>query len=155
MDNYYAYDERKVNTNLGSWDIHSTKYKIYGIAVEKHSISEDMMHFAYSYVKNELPKIVEYSDQHNGLGFVIIHSGELGYSVLVHWWEQGSVLCQQVVRKTWNKDTAMNMSARSVVACVWELGLINSEQLIWRNTMMNSSPDSKKYIGTRPEVKYV
>ena len=43
----------------------------------------------------------------------------------------------------------IDMSARNVVACVWELALINAEQMIWRDTMMHDNASPEIYLNTR------
>ena len=91
----------------------------------------------------------------NGLGFVIIHPGDLGVSVLVHWWIQGSVLCQHIRRTLWGANIPMDTASRPVIACVWELGLINAEQAIWRDTMMKADSDPAVYLRTRSDMQEV
>ncbi|WP_292562847.1 hypothetical protein [Mesorhizobium sp.] len=85
----------------------------------------------------------------NGMGFVIIHPGELGVSISVHWWIQGSVLCQHIYRKLYSAAEPMDTVKRPVVACVWELALINAEQEAWRKTMMKSEPSPSGYMDAR------
>jgi hypothetical protein len=91
----------------------------------------------------------------NGLGFVIIHPGDRGVSVLAHWWIQGSVLCQHIRRTLWGADKPMNTATRPVIACVWELGLINAEQQAWRDTMMTAQPDADSYLNARAAITTV
>lgn len=91
----------------------------------------------------------------NGLGFVIIHPGELGVSISAHWWVQGSVLCQHNHRQLYGASEPMDTVARPVVACVWELALINTEQEAWRKSMMTPAPDRAAYLGARPPLDAV
>ncbi|AMY03606.1 hypothetical protein A4R29_14390 [Mesorhizobium ciceri biovar biserrulae] len=83
----------------------------------------------------------------NGMGFVIIHPGELGVSILAHWWIQGSVLCQHIYRKLYSATEPMDTVKRPVIACVWELALMNAEQEAWRKTMMKGEPNPLGYMG--------
>ncbi|MBX2869915.1 MAG: hypothetical protein KTR18_14645 [Acidiferrobacterales bacterium] len=47
------------------------------------------------------------------------------------------------------------MSRKNVVACVWELGLIHAEQMIWRSTMMGEAVSANAYLSTRPDIDSV
>lgn len=148
----YPYRPRQIISDLDNWEIGSLKLKVYGIIAEGQELSAAIINDAYTFALDEVPSIVEKEGRDNGMGFVIIHPGDLGVSVLVHWWIQGSILCQHIRRTEWNSNTPMDMPDRPVIACVWELGLINAEQVLWRDTMMNSKPSSSKYLNARPLI---
>ncbi|MEM7195127.1 MAG: hypothetical protein AAF402_09265 [Pseudomonadota bacterium] len=152
---YYPYYPRKVVSDIGVWTSRSGQFKIYGILADSQEITDDTMSNARRYLENDMPAIIESSDQSNHLGFVIIHPGDLGVSILVHWWVQGSVMCQHVRRWLPDADVPVDMSDRHVVGCVWELGLIGAEQVIWRKTMMGKSPDRQGYLDARPDLTEV
>ncbi|MBO9427018.1 hypothetical protein J7444_19945 [Labrenzia sp. R4_1] len=84
----------------------------------------------------------------NGLGFVILHPGDLGVTIAAQWWSQGSVLCQRIYRRQYDDDVPLDTIRRPSVACVWELEIINAEQTIWRETMMTLRPDRFAYLNT-------
>lgn len=152
---FYPYRPREVVSDLGTWESGTQKFKVYGILAEGQKITENIINNAHNYLLNDIPDVIGSNDENDGLGFVIIHPGELGVSVLVHWWIQGSVLCQHVRRWLWGSDVAIDMSSKHVVACVWELGLINAEQTIWRSTMMNETSSPSNYLATRPNLNAV
>ena len=133
-------------SDLGLWDISPLRLKVYGIVADGKDVTDAAINEAYSFASEELPPLVAAEREDNGLGFVIIHPGDLGISILAHWWIQGSVLCQHIRRTLWGADKPMNAAARPVIACVWELGLIDSEQKAWRETMMNSDPNPSAYL---------
>jgi hypothetical protein len=126
-DEYFIYHLRQVVADLGVWKLDSLQLKIYGITAEGQSISEAIINDANIFTREEVLPLVVSEGRDNGLGFVIIHPGDLGVSVLAQWWIQGSVLCQHIHRRLWGSDESMNTSIRPVIACVWELGLINAE----------------------------
>ncbi|RUV19466.1 hypothetical protein [Mesorhizobium sp. M7A.F.Ca.MR.245.00.0.0] len=133
-------------SNLGQWDIGGLKLKVYGLVADNKKVDGPMVTLAQSFVRQEvLPRVVDEGDD-NGMGFVIIHPGELGVSISVHWWIQGSVLCQHIYRKLYSAAEPMDTVKRPVVACVWELALINAEQEAWRKTMMKSEPSPSGYM---------
>ncbi len=142
-------------SDLGVWDVAPLKLKVYGILADGQEMTEQVVDTAQSFVGTEVPPLVAAEGEDNGLGFVIIHPGELGVSVLAHWWIQGSVLCQHIRRTLWGADAPMKTAARPVIACVWELALINAEQEAWRKTMMTAEPDALAYLQARAGLKVV
>lgn len=136
-------------SDLGLWEIDPLQLKAYGLVAGSRQITEAMIDEARAFVSTEVPPLVTAEGEDNGLGFVILHPGDLGVSVLAHWWIQGSVLCQHIRRRLWDAAVPMNTAARPVIACVWELALINAEQEAWRKTMMTEPPDPSAYLKAR------
>jgi len=149
-----SYRPRAV-TELGLWSIDGLQLKVYGIAADRKEITDSTINFARSFVSDEVPPLVAAEGDDNGLGFVIIHPGDLGLSVLAHWWIQGSVLCQHIHRTLWDAAQPLNTLTRPAVACVWELGLIDAEQKIWRKTMMKADADASAYLETWADMNTV
>ncbi len=112
-------------SNLGVWSIGTLQLKVYGLIAETKNISDKMQSTAKSFIERQILKRVATMGESNDLGFVIIHPGDLGISISVHWWVQGSVLCQHNYRKLYVKTEPMDTIDRPVIACVWELALIN------------------------------
>lgn len=148
------YQPRAVS-DLGNWNIEGYQFKVYGIAFKERDITESIVADAHAFVRDEVPALITAEGDANGLGFVIIHSGELGATFLAHWWVQGSILCQHIRRKVWGAEKAISTTIRPVIACVWELGLINAEQEIWRKTMMNAAANPSAYLNARADVAFV
>lgn len=114
--------------NLGEWDIGGLKLKAYGLVADGKEIDGPMVALAQSFIRHDvLPRVTDEGDS-NGMGFVIVHAGTLGISISAHWWIQGSVLCQHIYRKLYSAAEPLDTVRRPVVACVWELALINAEQ---------------------------
>ncbi|MDJ0896188.1 MAG: hypothetical protein QNJ92_13680, partial [Alphaproteobacteria bacterium] len=126
-ENIEIYHPRDVS-NLGLWEIGGLKLKVYGLFAAEKRTTEGMLSEAKAFVRHDvLPRVAEEGED-NGMGFVIIHPGDLGVSISAHWWIQGSVLCQHIYRKLYSETKAMDTVKRPVIACVWELALINAEQ---------------------------
>lgn len=143
------YQPRRV-TNLGQWDVGGLALKVYGLVAHNKVVDDAMLLLSQSIVRQSvLPRVAD-EGQDNGLGFVIVHPGELGISISVHWWIQGSVLCQHIYRKLYAATEPMDTLKRPVIACVWELAVINAEQEAWRETMMKSDPSPIAYMAARP-----
>jgi hypothetical protein len=141
--------------DLGTWEVGHLKLKVYGILAPGRAFTNAIIDDAKAFVVQDLPSLVSAEGGDNALGFVIIHPGELGVSVLAHWWIQGSVLCQHIRRTLWGADRPMDTASRPVIACVWELGLINAEQQLWRDTMMSVEPDPASYLSARAALSVV
>lgn len=148
---YYPYHPRKIS-NHGVWEVGTLQLKVYGILAKGQEITDDLCNEARAFAEAELPNLVIAEGEDNGLGFVIIHPGDKGTSILLQWWVQGSVLCQHIKRVVRDSGEQLNMSCNPVIACVWELELINLEQRIWRNTMMMAKSDAVVYLNTRTTV---
>lgn len=137
-------------SNLGQWEIGDLKLKIYGLVADNKMIDQAMISLAQSFVRQDVLLRVADEGDDNGMGFLIIHPGELGVSISAHWWIQGSVLCQHIYRKLYSAAEPMDTVKRPVIACVWELALINAEQEAWRKAMMKSEPSPSVYMDARP-----
>ncbi|MEM7634870.1 MAG: hypothetical protein AAF299_09945 [Pseudomonadota bacterium] len=152
--NLDVYRPRAVS-GLDVWHIGDLRLKVYGITADGQELTDDLVSKAQAFAQRELPALVAAEGEDNGLGFVIIHPGELGVSVLLHWWIQGSVLCQHIERTLWGDDKPMDTASRPVIACVWELGLIDAEQRIWRDVMMVPQPDADAYLNAQVSMSEV
>ena len=147
-----VYHPREVSDH-GVWDVGTVQFKVYGLLAQGKSISSETMSKAMQFLETEVLDRVAAMGESNDLGFVIIHPGDLGVSISAHWWVQGSVLCQHIHRQLYEAAEPMDTVARPVVACVWELALINSEQEAWRLNMMGRAPDQAAYLANRPPFK--
>lgn len=145
----------RVVSDLGSWELGPLKFKVYGLLAGGKEVTDEMATHGQRFIQEDVLPAVAREGDSNNLGFVIIHPGDLGISTAVHWWIQGSVLCQQIHRQLYGAAAPMDTKTRPVVACVWELGLINAEQEIWRRTMMTETPSAAAYLEARAELEAV
>ncbi|MEM6943037.1 MAG: hypothetical protein AAF416_11980 [Pseudomonadota bacterium] len=139
----------------GVWEIGRLRLKVYGLLVADQALTADQVDLARAFVEREVIERVEAMGESNDLGFLIIHPGTLGISILAQWWAQGSVLCQHIYRRAYSATEPMDTVTRPVVACVWELALINAEQEAWRTSMMVPGPDPEAYLRQRPSCTEV
>lgn len=142
------YHQRAV-LDLGVWEAGTLVFKVYGLLAPGRAVDEEMTGTARQLLDEEVLPVVQDMGESNDLGFVIIHAGEAGLSISAHWWVQGSVLCQHIYRRNYGDDKALDTSKRPVIACVWELELINAEHEAWRKTMMSHVPDPTAYLDSR------
>ena len=144
-----TYHHRKI-TDLGIWEREAVKFKVYGLLATNKLITSDMSVTAECFIDDEVLNRIEEMGDSNGLGFIIIHPGDVGLSISAHWWVQGCVLCQHIYRREYGADDSMDTISRPVVACVWELEIVNAEQTSWQRTMMTATPNHSAYLDTRP-----
>ncbi len=142
-------DHKRAVSDLGLSTIGAMQLKIYGLVAENMSVTDQMLTQSKEFLRDEVLGRVRAMGDSNDLGFVIIHPGELGLTISAHWWAQGSVLCQHIYRRHYSDDAPLDTVTRPVVACVWELAIINAEQEAWRGTMMNSTPNRSAYLAQR------
>lgn len=107
-----------------------------------------MIETAEVFLREEVIRDAENMGDNNGLGFVIIHPGDLGVTIAAHWWAQGSVLCQRIYRRQYNDAGPLDTISRPAVGCVWELEIIAAKHRIGRDTMMKLQHDKSAYLRT-------
>ncbi|MEM9333071.1 MAG: hypothetical protein AAGA53_17240 [Pseudomonadota bacterium] len=143
-----VYSPRKT-TDHGVWDMGTIQFKVYGLLAEGTTITPDMIQKTEAFLKDQvLPKATEMGNN-NGLGFAIIHPGELGLTIGGYWWAQGSVLCQQIYRHEYKHTKPLDTISRPAVACVWELQIITAEEKYWRQNMMRADHSAERYLQMR------
>ncbi|MBM7068935.1 hypothetical protein [Actibacterium sp. 188UL27-1] len=141
-----AYRPRTV-LRCGVWEVGPVRFKIYGLLADGQELTDEMSAAAEQFLQSGVLTRVDAMGDSNGLGFVIIHPGDLGLSISAHWWVQGCVLCQHMHRQLYGAREPMDATSRPVIGCVWELGLIQAEQEAWRVHMMGDAPDAPGYLG--------
>ena len=90
-----VYHPRAVSDH-GVWEIGSLDLKVYSLLAPGKEVTDDMVSVAKQFLEQDVQEQVAAMGESNGLGFVIIHPGEVGLTVSAHWWAQGSVLCQHI-----------------------------------------------------------
>lgn len=138
----------RVISDRGVWDLGAIQFKIYELHAEGKTVTSGMVETAKAFLREDVLCDIENMGDSNGLGFAIIHPGDLGVTIAAHWWAQGSVLCQRIYRRQYDDTAPLDTLNRPVVACVWELEIIAVEQKIWRETMMKPQPDKTAYLKT-------
>lgn len=143
--NTELYRPRKIS-NRGIWDLGDIQFKIYDLLAEGKTVSDEMIKTAESFLRGDVLMAAQKMGDSNGLGFVIIHPGDLGITIAAHWWAQGSVLCQRIYRHQYTDALPLDTINRPAIACIWELEIIAAEQIIWCETMMKLQTDKSAYL---------
>ena len=83
-----------------------------------------------------------------GAGFAILHEGEEGRWLLLHWWLGGGICARKLWRADLAPDAEFEDAPVHLFACVWELAIIDFERRAWTETAMSQKPVSD-YIARR------
>ncbi|GGA90293.1 hypothetical protein GCM10011491_17740 [Brucella endophytica] len=88
--------------------------------------------------------------RHLGAGFAILHRGEEGLWLLLHWWLEGGIATQIVWRSDLDGEPEFVPAEPLLMACVWELGIIDFERRAWMETVMSGKPVADYLTRTMP-----
>jgi len=77
---------------------------------------------------------------HEGAGFAILHRGEEANWLLLHWWIAGGIATHTLWRAEKQGPPAFHPAAPGLMACVWELAVIDFERRAWIETGMAGEP---------------
>ena len=81
----------------------------------------------------------------SGLGFVVMHAGEMGTWLLMDWWAHGDILCQRLSLAPAG-GAYEPMDDRPLTACVWELPILMHERDAYVRHMLTARPDADAYL---------
>ncbi|MEM9870346.1 MAG: hypothetical protein AAF822_03750 [Pseudomonadota bacterium] len=154
MSGPVACDHLRSLSDLGIWRTDLLTLKAYGLCAAGQRIGPETLATAHRVLDSEVPPRVDGLGDSNGMGFAIVHPGSDGVSIGFYWWAMGSVLCQHVHRASYGA-APMDTITRPVVACVWELAIIQAEQAAWRAHMMQDPPDIDGYMTQRLDAATV
>lgn len=83
---------------------------------------------------------------HYGLGYCIVHAGELANWLLVDWWEEGAIVCQRLFAAPHADPCNFKPVDAPLMACVWELAIVSAESKAWMRHMLQREPDPAGYL---------
>jgi len=79
-------------------------------------------------------------------GFAILHQGDEAIWLLLHWWLDGGICAQRLLRSSHERPLSFAEQDRPLMACVWELAVIDHERRAWTRTAMNPDSTPKAYL---------
>ncbi|KXF79212.1 hypothetical protein ATN84_05670 [Paramesorhizobium deserti] len=88
--------------------------------------------------------------RHLNAGFAILHQGEEGLWLLLHWWLEGGIATHLLWRSDLEGEPKFAPAEPLLMACVWELGIIDFERRAWMETAMSGKPISDYLTRTMP-----
>ena len=69
-----------------------------------------------------------------GLGFVIVHRGQIADWIVLCWWTDDDIMRSRVL--THENGVVSDRSDENFLGCVWELSVIDWERKAWINTIL-------------------
>jgi hypothetical protein len=79
-------------------------------------------------------------------GFAILHQGEEAIWLLLHWWIDGGICAQRLWRAAHAQALSFVEQDRPLMACVWELAVIDHERRAWTRTAMDPDSSPEAYL---------
>lgn len=126
--------------------------KLNAICADGATIGDEVFEAAIAKMRSAENEIAH--TPHQGAGFAILHEGEEARWLLLHWWVKGGIAARKLWRADRSPDGRFVEADPLLMACVWELGLIDFERRAWMNTAMSGKTVSD-YTEERFSGEYV
>ena len=115
------------------------------------ALDTDLVEIARNCIENaELVSALKFCETAQlGAGFAILHVGEEAVWLLLHFWLPGGI----VSRHLWyaeNRTRDFKPAPDHLMACVWELAVIDFERRAWVETALAGRPVSEYFARTLP-----
>lgn len=138
------------------WEVADIRFKPYLIAAKPDLLpDQSLVESARQYVGSVFPAICQEEGHHHGLGYIILHSGEMKNWLLVHWWAYGDLVLRTIATSEPGSTEFSSYDHRRFHACVWEHVVINHERDAWVRHMMKETSDCLGYVSDRlPDGDY-
>jgi hypothetical protein len=134
---------------LSPWRFSNWTIKVYGISTEardqKLVLDSGLIDEARSYVEANLARMND--TPHYSVGFAILHHGSAAKSLLTQWWTNECVCLQHVAQSQFSGPPKFLPAKQELMACAYELVLIDFERRAWVSTVMSGKP-MEDYLGT-------
>ena len=139
--------------SLGSWNTPGFRIKVYGIRVDCRLddalLPDDLIAAARDQAALALTEARQQGG-HYGFAYVVLHAGEEANWLLVDWWQEGGIVCQRLFSAPRHATViAFEPAPPDLLACVWELVVIQHERDAWVRAMLTTSPDPARYLDDR------
>jgi hypothetical protein len=86
---------------------------------------------------------------HHDTGFVILHQGKRANWLLTHRWIHHDICCHLVSRSPLDDPARFARVAAPIMACVWELLVVEFERRAWVAAALQQKPDLNAYLSAR------
>jgi len=85
-------------------------------------------------------------------GFVVLHLGTDGVWLLVHWWND-DICNQRLLTASLEDPTVFRHAAADLMACVWELHVIDHERRAWARHVLGGDGGAHAYLADTLRVR--
>lgn len=117
------------------------------VPVQNSTIDVGLTDAAHAFVAANVARMNE--TPHYSLGFVILHHGSAAKSLLTQWWVNECVCMQHVAQSPLSGPPRFSAAKPGLMACAYELVLIDFERRAWVSTVMSGQP-REAYLGAWP-----
>lgn len=133
------------------WTVNDLRLKMYTITQQGDDRDmANVLSTAKQYTEQTLPNLREEEGPDHALGYGMIHVGQMGTWLLLHWWAHEDVALRHLaVAKNPLDPEFQSQDHRRYHACVWEHLVIDHERHAWVRRMMTSSPGEADYLAER------
>lgn len=128
------------------------RLKVYGISTGAEPVSDDLVETGLNEILPNLPQPAMAADRY-GVGFVIVHRGELRNWFSLDWWEYEDILFHNLYSSPLDDAGVITAEKSAAIACVHELRIIAFESEAWIRTALSrkSDPDFESYLNVKYE----
>ncbi len=133
------------------WNVGGMQLKFYSIVQGPElNPAELALAAARSYIDATLPVLREEEGSDHGLGYAMVHFGEMSNWLLVHWWAHQDIALRLLASaEDAGAPIFVSRDHRRFHACVWEHVVIDHERNAWAEHMMHASSDPERYLQDR------
>lgn len=132
------------------WEFGGMRLKAYLVTTShEHSVPQELIVNAKAYIDLTLPEIRTQEGEDHGLGYVILHMGEMRNWLLIHWWAYENIAMGMLASAEIGVTQFKSEDHRRFNACVWEHVVINHERDAWIDKVMTGTGDVAAYLNDR------
>ena len=115
------------------WDVNGLRLKFYSITTSSQQIPSDVaLDAAKQYANVNMPILREEEGPDHGLGYAMLHFGEMSNWLLIHWWAHQDIALRLLASsEDPHEPHFISRDHRRFHACVWEHVIINHERDAW------------------------
>jgi hypothetical protein len=151
--------EPRLFADLGTLTERSWTLKLYGIhhdvGRDKAALIDPLVLQSGSMHVREVLTEADSVGAHHDVGFVILHQGKRANWLLTHWWIHQDICCHLVSCSSLDDPVRFERVTGPIMACVWELIVVDFERRVWITTALRPKPDLHKYLVERlPDGTY-
>ena len=130
---------------LGQWTSGAVPLKAYAILADPGAEPDPALAAqAAEIVAQAAGRIAETAQE--GIGFVILHQGRQANWLLLNWWVAGGICAELLWRSSRDAPLAFSALDRPLMACIWELALIDHERRAYVRSLSGPGDGLAAYL---------
>ena len=132
------------------WNVEGVALKAYLISRNAdQAVSNELRNSSHEYVVQAFPAAYKQEGHAHGLGYIILHAGEMNNWLLIHWWAHQDIALRLLASSDPGRTQFNSQDHRRFHACVWEHEVIDHERDAWVRNMMCDRQSPQKYLTDR------